>query len=85
MTDASVFKALSDQNRLRIVGMLKDEEVCACRLLEEMEFTQPTLSHHMGILIRAGLVTFRKEGKWVYYSLNKDAVRGMSDYLLGLL
>ncbi len=85
MTDSTVFKALSDPNRLRIIGMLKDEEVCACRLLEEMEFTQPTLSHHMGILIRAGLVSFRKEGKWVYYSLNKDSVKALSDYLLGLL
>ncbi|MBQ8178869.1 MAG: winged helix-turn-helix transcriptional regulator, partial [Candidatus Methanomethylophilaceae archaeon] len=67
--DVEVMKALSDRNRLRIVEMLSDGELCACRLLEELDITQPTLSHHMSILCRSGLVNVRKEGQWSHYSL----------------
>lgn len=87
MSDCSpseIFKALSDANRLKIVEILSDEEVCACKLLEEMNFTQPTLSHHMGILIRANIVSSRKEGKWVYYSLNHETVDKAKLYLSSL-
>lgn len=68
---AKLFKALGDENRLRILSMLQSEERCACVLLEYIHLSQPTLSHHMKILCEAGLVTGRKEGKWVYYSLNR--------------
>ena len=67
---ASVFKALSDPNRLAILDMIKYEERCACKLLEELNITQPTLSHHMKILCEAGLVNARREGKWMHYSIN---------------
>ena len=82
---SDVFKALSDQNRLRIVELLRNGELCACRLLEEMNFTQPTLSHHMGILIKAGIVNGRKDGKWVYYSMNKETLEKVTDYLHSIL
>ncbi|MBE6517083.1 MAG: winged helix-turn-helix transcriptional regulator [Thermoplasmata archaeon] len=82
---SSAFKAISDPNRLKIVEMLKGGEVCACKILEEFEFTQPTLSHHMGILIRAGVVSLRKDGKWAYYSLNESVIKSLSDYLRNLL
>lgn len=78
---SEVFKALSDQNRLRIVELLYDGELCACKLLEEMNFTQPTLSHHMGILMKAGIVNGRKEGKWVYYTVNTETMEKASEYL----
>lgn len=68
---AKLFKALGDENRLRILSMLQSGERCACVLLEYIHLSQPTLSHHMKILCEAGLVTGRKEGKWVYYSLNR--------------
>ena len=68
---AKVFKALGDENRLRILSMLQSGERCACVLLEYIHLSQPTLSHHMKILCETGLVTGRKEGKWVYYSLNR--------------
>ena len=48
--DAEVFKALSDANRLKILSMLSSGEICACRILEALDITQPTLSHHMKIL-----------------------------------
>ena len=82
---SDVLKALSDQNRLRIVELLRNGELCACRLLEEMNFTQPTLSHHMGILIKAGIVNGRKDGKWVYYSMNKETLEKVTDYLHSIL
>lgn len=64
-----IFKALGDTTRLQIVLMLTKGEMCACKILERFEITQPTLSHHMKILCDCGLVTVRKEGKWSYYSL----------------
>ena len=71
MDVALICKALGDANRLEIVQMLSDGEKCGCKLLERFEITQPTLSHHMKILCETHLVTSRKEGKWVYYSLNR--------------
>ena len=67
---ASMFKAFCDENRIQILQLLRDGEKCACRLLDEMQITQPTLSHHMKILCDAEIVVGRKEGKWVHYSIN---------------
>ena len=81
---ARVFKALSDENRLMILDMLKSGETCACFLLEDLSISQPTLSHHMGVLCDAGIVSARKEGKWTYYSIDpiecKKAVELLHDY-----
>ncbi|MCL2834760.1 MAG: metalloregulator ArsR/SmtB family transcription factor [Treponema sp.] len=68
---AELFKALSDGNRLMILEMLTEGELCACRILEKFKITQPTLSHHMKILCGCGLVNGRKMGKWTFYSINK--------------
>lgn len=68
---AKVLKAISDPKRLRIVDMLSCEELCACKILEAFQITQPTLSHDMRVLIEAGVVTDRREGKNIYYSLNR--------------
>ena len=64
-----------------IVDMLSCGELCACKILEKFNITQPTLSHHMKILCDCGLVRGRKEGKWTYYSLNDDKVRDFKDFL----
>lgn len=72
---AVMFKAFCDENRLRILGLLKDGERCACSLLDEMQITQPTLSHHMKILCDAGVVVGRKEGKWMHYSISEEGLR----------
>ena len=71
---AVIFKAFCDENRIRILQLLKGGEKCACMLLEEMNITQPTLSHHMKILCDSGIVTGRKEGKWMHYSLSPEGV-----------
>ncbi|MCI7767963.1 MAG: metalloregulator ArsR/SmtB family transcription factor [Oscillospiraceae bacterium] len=74
----AIFKALGDSTRLHIVHMLSEGELCACKILERLEITQPTLSHHMKILCECGLVKARKDGKWSHYSLSCRALREFS-------
>lgn len=70
---AQLFKALGDENRLKILERIAaQDEVCACNLLEDLEVSQPTLSHHMKLLRDCGLVDARKEGRWMHYSINKQ-------------
>ena len=76
--DAKLFKALSDENRLQILAQLNAEEKCACVLLEKLAISQPTLSHHMRVLVDARLVECRKEGNWMYYSLRRGAMEELS-------
>ena len=78
---AKIFKALSDEKRLSILKILKNGEICACHLLEDLTLTQSGLSYHMKILTDAGLVKGREVGKWIHYSLNKEGV----DYALSFL
>ena len=78
---ATMFKAFCDENRLRILQMLQNGERCACHLLEEMQITQPTLSHHMKILCDAGVVVGRKEGKWMHYSISDEGIETVRQYL----
>jgi ArsR family transcriptional regulator, arsenate/arsenite/antimonite-responsive transcriptional repressor len=75
-----LFKALSDESRLRIVKILYDKgTMCACKLLEIVDCGQPTLSHHMSVLVQSGLVVAVKDGKWIHYTCNKELV----DLLMG--
>lgn len=78
---SEMFKALCDENRVKILRYLMNGEKCACHLLEYMNIAQPTLSHHMKILTQSGLVNCRKEGKWMYYSLSKDGFAAACDVL----
>lgn len=81
---AKVFKAFCDENRLRILELLCGGEKCACRLLEELSISQPTLSHHMKILCDSGIVLGRKEGKWMHYRICPEGVQMAKEYLNGL-
>lgn len=65
-----IFKALSDQNRLEIIEILSCNEKCACEILKNFDITQPTLSHHMKVLMDCGLVECNKKGTWNYYKLS---------------
>ena len=78
---ARIFKAMSDENRLKILELLHEREYNASELLAQMDFGQSTLSHHMRILLSAGSVQARKNGKWTYYSLRPEAYEEMSDWL----
>ena len=64
-----LFKALGDENRIQILRLLQSGEKCGCDLLEKLNISQSTLSHHMKILCDVGIVLSRKEGKWIYYSI----------------
>lgn len=70
-----VFKAFCDENRLKILEQLRTGEKCACKLLDELHITQPTLSHHMKLLCDADIVQGRKDGKWVHYSINQEGAK----------
>lgn len=72
---AEMFKAFCDENRIRILKLLKSGEKCACRLNEEIDVSQPTVSHHMKILCDSGLVVGRKEGKWTHYSISPEGAQ----------
>lgn len=67
-----VFKALSDETRLKIIDMLSCGELCACEILEAFSITQSTLSYHMKILADCGLVNAVRDGAWMRYTLNKE-------------
>ena len=71
---ALYMKALSDETRVRIFDMLSGGELCACRIQEEFNITQPTLSYHMKILCDSGLVNGRRDGVWMKYSINRDSL-----------
>ena len=81
---ALMFKAFCDENRIRILKLLCGGEKCACKLLEEMCISQPTLSHHMKILCDSGIVVGRKEGKWMHYRISSEGVQLAKEYLDGL-
>lgn len=84
MEQATCFKALGDLNRLKILTLLTQGEVCACKILETFDLSRSTLSHHMKILTRCVLVRGRNEGKWTHYSLNPDIGKSMIKFLEGL-
>lgn len=83
--NAKIIKALSDPSRLKIIDILSCGERCACDILEHFDFTQPTLSHHMKVLMDCGLVVCRKEGLWSYYSLNTTNCNKLILFLMNLI
>jgi DNA-binding transcriptional ArsR family regulator len=69
------FSALGDGTRLKILRVIGDEELCSCEVMATLELTQPTTSHHLGILERAGLLSSRRNGKWVFYRISSPKIR----------
>ncbi len=78
---ARLFHALSDETRLRIVERLLFGEQCVCNLMEPLELGQSHLSFHMKTLKDSGLVTDRREGRWIHYSLNPETLREVQEFL----
>ena len=64
-----LFKALADRTRLRLISLIGDSEVCVCFLVAILKISQPKISRHLAYLRRAGIVTSRREGKWMHYRL----------------
>ncbi len=74
-----VLKALADPVRLRIVNLVAQEvEVCACDLPELLDRTQPTISHHLSVLVDAGLLLREKRGKWAWFRLHREQLGALS-------
>ncbi|MBJ2122458.1 winged helix-turn-helix transcriptional regulator [Arthrobacter sp. MSA 4-2] len=81
---AVVFKALADPNRLRLLSIIKTAPtgtVCVCDLTDPLNLTQPTVSHHLKVLLDAGLLQREKRGIWAYFSLTPGAL----DHIAGSL
>jgi ArsR family transcriptional regulator len=81
---AALFHALSDEIRLEVVALLLHGERCVCDLMDHLDMAQSRLSWHLKTLSDAGIISGRREGRWIYYSLNADAVaeaRGILDAL----
>lgn len=77
---ALLFKALSDETRLKIIDMLSCGELCACDILKPFNITQPTLSYHMKILTECGIVNADRRGAWTHYTLNGEIANQISDH-----
>ncbi|WP_211882900.1 ArsR/SmtB family transcription factor [Pseudarthrobacter albicanus] len=84
---ALVFRALADPNRLRLLSIVKageSGEACVCDLTAPLDLGQPTVSHHLKILVEAGLLHREKRGTWAYYSLVPGALERTAGLLASL-
>lgn len=81
---ATMLKALADPKRLKIIDLLSCGSLCACDILDHFDFTQPTLSHHMKVLEKAGAVLVTKDGTWHHYQLTEDFVDRFMDAVMHL-
>jgi ArsR family transcriptional regulator len=77
----SCFHALSDPLRIRVIELLRSQELCVCELCEQLGTSQSKLSFHLKTLKEAGLVRSRQEGRWIYYSLNLSQFLALEEYL----
>lgn len=71
---AEFFKALGDETRIRIIGMLSIEDLCMCEIVSGLQIPTSTISHHLKLLERGKVIQSRKEGRYTVYSLNKEKV-----------
>ncbi|WP_367647586.1 ArsR/SmtB family transcription factor [Brevibacterium sp. CT2-23B] len=81
---ARIFKAVADPTRLRLVSLVaahEQQEACVCDLTEPVGLGQPTVSHHLKILVDAGVLHREKRGVWSYYSLEVDTLNRLSAFL----
>jgi DNA-binding transcriptional ArsR family regulator len=69
------FSALGDTTRLKMLRIIGPEELCSCEVMAALDLTQPTTSHHLGILERAGILSSRRNGKWVFYRMASPRVQ----------
>ena len=83
MTDSVTFaKTMADETRQHIMRMLCCEWLCVSDIVDKTGVSQPTVSHHLGVLRSTGLVTTRREGKQVFYTLNQNAIASCCGVLM---
>ena len=81
----SVLKALGETNRLRVVAVLVDRELCVCQIVKLLSLAPSTVSRHLYVLRQAGLIDLKKKGRWIYYSLADKSQSESIQNLLRLL
>lgn len=85
MNKLKIFKALSNDNRLKIIEILDKNPMCACKIMEKLNLSQSTISHHIKILKNCGLVDCKKQGKWHHYSINLEVLKYIEKYFSDLV
>ena len=80
-TMMNYFKAFADENRLKIIELLIKGETCGCTLIDQLSISQPTLSYHLKQIEQAGLATTKREGNLIKYTINRDKLNEMMEYL----
>src|SRR5437867_906421 len=79
---AERFRALADATRVRIMNLLiRNRELCVCDVRDNFDLSQPTISHHLGLLRKAGLVESDVRGRWAFYRVNEEAIRALGHVL----
>lgn len=79
---AAAFKALGDPTRIKIYEQIRTkDDICACEILESLEISQPTLSHHIKQLCANSLISCRKEGRWVHYTANRETAAVLAQWI----
>jgi len=79
-----LFKVFSDPNRMEIVKLLLEGEVCGCTLIDKVSITQPTLSYHLKTITASGLAIAKREGNWIKHYVDKNKIDEMIEYLTNL-
>ncbi|MBZ4663117.1 MAG: winged helix-turn-helix transcriptional regulator [Caloramator sp.] len=80
-----ILKALSDENRIKIIKMLSCCDMCVCDICDNLNLSQPAVSHHLKILSDAGILNTQRKGKWIFYSINRDTFDYLQNEITKLL
>lgn len=78
---ALTLKALADEKRLKIMSLLTEREMCVCEIIDDLQISQSAVSHHLKILKNADLVTDSRQGKWIFYNINLEAMTKLESKL----
>jgi DNA-binding transcriptional ArsR family regulator len=81
----TTLRVLADEVRLRILGLLADRELCVCEMVGVLKLSQPLVSHHLRVLRDAGLLSSRRRGKWIYYTLARPQSGGEAGKVVRLV
>jgi len=81
----TTLRVLADEARLRILGLLADRELCVCEMVGVLKLSQPLVSHHLRVLRDAGLLSSRRRGKWIYYTLDRPRSGGEAGEVVRLV
>ncbi|MDP3013175.1 MAG: metalloregulator ArsR/SmtB family transcription factor [Candidatus Subteraquimicrobiales bacterium] len=79
---SELLRVIADETRLKILSLLAEGELCVCKIYESLDLSQSLVSHHLAVLRENSLVNDRREGKWIYYSINKETFRELNDSYL---